>query len=163
MAEIDATPSGTDANSYATVAEADTYFAGRLNTEAWADADQVAALIQATGWIDQFDFRGERAVPMQPLKWPRVFVYDEDGHELPADAVPRPVKRATFEAALALVSAQSDPFAPSPLGQFEEAQVGPLRVKVRATQEDSDLPDVVERLLSRWLRSAGLSGRLWRS
>lgn len=160
---LDATPSGASANSYVTVAQADTYFATRLNATAWTDSsEQEAALIQATRWLDHFDYRGERAVPQQPLRWPREFVYDEDGYELATATIPREVRDATCEAALALLSS-GDVFARSELGQFSRAKVGPLEVEVRQAYIQSDLPDVVQNILGRWLLSSGISGRLWRS
>ena len=160
---LDATPSGANANSYVTVAQADTYFAGRLNASAWTESgDQEAALIHATRWLDHFDYRGERAVPRQPLKWPREFVYDEDGYELPLATIPREVRDATCEAALALL-ANPAAFERTGLEGFSEAKVGPLEVKIRPAMLTTDLPDVVQNILGRWLLNSGISGRLWRA
>jgi hypothetical protein len=164
MPTIDATPSGPNANAYGTLAEAVAYFDSRLNTTAWDGAtvaDQTRAIIQATGWVDQSDYRGERAVPQQPLKWPREFVYDEDGYELPINVIPREVKHATFEAALDLLG--GDQFARTGLEAFDEARVGPLQVKVSKGYRVAKLPQAAQNLLRRWLVSSGISARMTRS
>src|SRR5688572_2668572 len=81
-----ATPRASNANSYLTVAEADEMAANRLNTSAWDDSlEQEAALIQATGRLEQYDYVGitaddylDTVEPVQSLKWPRVLNDDGD-------------------------------------------------------------------------------------
>lgn len=99
---IDATAGGPLANSYATLAQAETYFLNRLNTDAWDDADpadQERALISATIWLDQFDYIGEIATDTQALKWPRI---DDDVFDIvwDDDEIPPKLKYAQFEFAL---------------------------------------------------------------
>jgi hypothetical protein len=82
---IDATAGGENANSYITAADADAYFATRLNSSTWEDSDaQEEALIHACVLLEQLDYIGipvtdtlsedgwHDAPPYQSLKWPRV-------------------------------------------------------------------------------------------
>ena len=70
---IDATPMSPTANSYATVAEGDVYFANRMNFATWDDSlEQEQALIQATLLLDTYDYLGDAVTTTQALKWPRL-------------------------------------------------------------------------------------------
>jgi len=83
-------------DAYCTIAEADAYFSGRLNTDAWDDAtsgDQVKALVQATRMIDRLNFKGEMTDEDQQFQFPR----DDD------TLVPEDIKYACSEIALALL------------------------------------------------------------
>lgn len=82
--------------AYCTEAEANTYFSGRLNTDAWDDAttaERSKALIQSTRIIDQLNFKGEKADESQELQFPR-----SGDTEVPDD-----IKCACSEIALALL------------------------------------------------------------
>ena len=81
---------------YLTKAEADSYFAGRLNTECWDDADDATkdkALLQATRAIDRLNFRGKKTEDSQELQFPR----DDD------TVVPDDIKAACAEESLQLL------------------------------------------------------------
>lgn len=63
-------------NSYVDVAEADEYFAGRLDADAWEGSDtdtKAKALITATRRIDMQRLRGKKADPKQKLQFPRCY------------------------------------------------------------------------------------------
>ncbi len=64
-----------DANSYATIAEADFYFEKRLHTQTWdnaTDEDKAKALMWATRLLDeQVSWSGILVDANQPLAWPR--------------------------------------------------------------------------------------------
>ena len=72
----------TDANSNATVAEADAYFEAHLYPAAWTAATATtksAALVMATRLVDsQYQFNGYRAHDTQALQWPRERCPDPD-------------------------------------------------------------------------------------
>ena len=109
----------TDANSYANVADGDSYFEGHVYPAAWtgATADKkAAALVMATRLIDsQFQFCGCRAHSEQALQWPRTECPDPDrggvvwGVRTPEcvepDVVPAAVVAATCEMARELLIA----------------------------------------------------------
>lgn len=78
---IDATVGGTNANSYVTLAEGNTYFDGRLHCSDWTsatDADKEKALIQATRIFNQYiDWLGLKTDDDQALQWPRKYVCND--------------------------------------------------------------------------------------
>jgi len=110
------TPGSATADSYASLAEATTYFTARGVT-AWTGTDAVkeAALRVATAYLDN-QYRGKwvgiRYEEAQALAWPRVNgyrgyaggmiepLYDLDDFEIPYDAIPVQIRNATLEAAL---------------------------------------------------------------
>ena len=105
-AVIDATLSGASANSYVTLAAANTYFETVPNSGTWTDKtdDQKnRALISATRWIDALSFYGDRCTTTQALKWPRD-EYTVDGIDLACSLIPDPIKVATYELARALAT-----------------------------------------------------------
>jgi len=81
---------------YATIAEAQAYFDGRLNTEVWDDAtddNKTKALTMATTLMDRLNYRGDKADADQELQFPR-------GSDT---EVPQDIKDACSEIALALL------------------------------------------------------------
>lgn len=156
---LDATPGGVNADSYVTVAEADAYFGNRLHASAWTalgTSDKEKALKMATVRLDEEHWDGARAedISLQALRWPRYGAVDIDGHGIEGDEIPRQLKEATYELALAMVA--TDLLKASGLEGFESIKVGPISVDVRQIPE-GNLPDVVVRRL-RGLRVAGSSG-----
>jgi len=111
-----------DANSYASVADGDSYHDGHLYASAWiaASADQKAtALVMASRLIDaEYQFNGVRAVDSQALQWPRVNCLDPDKAPFPVltsliladpfvstSIVPKALAQATCEMARELLIA----------------------------------------------------------
>ncbi len=111
-----------DANSYADVADGDSYFEGHLYASAWtaATADtKAAALVMATRLVDsQFQFNGYRAHETQALQWPRERCPDPDRNAVtsslqspvlssfvPNDVVPTGIAFAVCEMARELLIA----------------------------------------------------------
>ncbi len=91
--------------SYVSQADAQLYFNGRINTDAWDNADltnQNKALIQASADIDKLNWTGQKVLPQQIHEFPRMFqdvtidniVYDVDN-------IPLTIKWAVCEQALA--------------------------------------------------------------
>jgi hypothetical protein len=110
----------TDANSYATAAEADSYFEAHLYASAWTAATaatKAAALVMATRLVDsQYQFYGYRAHDTQSLQWPRERCPDPDRNLVtsttlspvltnfvPSTQVPQPVAAAVCEMARELL------------------------------------------------------------
>ncbi len=96
------------ANSYASVADADDYFDGRLYSTPWQQAEtpkKERALAWATQLLDErVSWRGTRVSTTQALRWPRSGVSCPDRDALEADdEIPARVKRAVYELALALM------------------------------------------------------------
>jgi hypothetical protein len=162
---LDATPKGASSNSYATRAEAIAYFEGRLNTTAWpsdtALMDQ--ALVAATNRLEAEDYYGVRTDPNQRLKWPRMYVPNDNEWLLwDSNVVPRYLKEAQYEVALWLLSQGStDALANTGLEPFQQVSVGSLSVTPNLNYKAGDLPAVVKRLLRGFIASSG-GGRLMR-
>jgi hypothetical protein len=141
-----AIPGAADANSYITLEDAQVYFANRVYTDAWDDADdQTKALITATQRLDQEGFMGQRASETQALKWPRTGVYS-DGLLLADDEIPQKVKDATCELALSLGG--SNVLEPPELAPFHSLGVGPVNLVMKdSVNQLESLPVQVARLL----------------
>ena len=139
-AAIDATLSGANANSYVTLAAANTYFETVPNSATWTDKtdDQKnRALISATRWIDGLSFYGDRCTTTQALKWPRED-YTVDGIDLACTLIPDPIKTATYELARALAN-DTDAITGTTgtTGIYDEVELGDLRVKYNKTSQTS--------------------------
>jgi hypothetical protein len=93
------------ADSFISVADADTYFAARNDPAAWDAASteaKEAALRYASAWLcTRYEWRGEISVAEQSLAWPRINVEDLEGRLLAHDELPQRILDATCEAALA--------------------------------------------------------------
>lgn len=169
---IDATVGGTDADSYSTVAEADTYFGtdSRLGATAWSGettAQQEAALKMATRRVDMERFEGIKLASGQALKWPRMHATDDDGEEYPTDVIPGIIQQATWEMALVYLIADDDGKVPqmdTGLEEFRRAKIGPMEIERDEGFRAGKLPDHVRRILSPALAGGGgLSVRMERS
>lgn len=96
------------ANSYVSVADADTYHADRSNS-GWTGTDAVkqAALIEATDYVES-RYRwatGVKSSSGNGLGWPRSGAVDVYGHNIGAATVPEKVKQAVSYLALKALSA----------------------------------------------------------
>lgn len=116
-----------DADSYASVADADAYHAARGNA-AWTgtDAAKESALRRATDYLDRLNYAGTRASAAQALAWPR---YDVmlDEYDIAADAVPARVVKAACELALRALS--SDLLPDQGGADVTRETVGPVSVE----------------------------------
>ena len=105
-ATIDATTGGANANSYLTVAAADTLTETMLGTLAWATAttdSKTRALITATRGLDTLGWVGSKATTTQALDWPRTGV-SCDGVDYDSTAIPAQILYATFDLANSLLT-----------------------------------------------------------
>lgn len=125
MPTIVATPGAANANSYLTLAEAQTYFDSRAPLAGWEDADdQSALLIMATRTIDMLLSGTRRYVPgtkgqagyyvigsrwsgaptdgVQALAWPRTGMLNRNGFAIASNVIPQDLKNAVAELAGAL-------------------------------------------------------------
>jgi hypothetical protein len=119
------TPGATNANTYATEAEALAYYEGRLPSEAWESADsQAALLVMATRTIDGYflgrrtrlfgavppayivgpQWTGDPASSTQKLAWPRSGMYNGNGVAIAETVIPSELKDATIELAIQLAA-----------------------------------------------------------
>lgn len=169
MPTLTATIGSTSANSYVTVAQADTYFDERLNATPWTGAstdDKERALIMATRRLDQEKFQGIKVAESQALDWPRYWATDDDGEEYESNEIPQPIKDATCELALRLLvdkGKSKDTLADTGLEEFETAKIGPMDVTRDKAYEAGQLPKNVARLIDHIMVTAGMSARMTRA
>ncbi len=104
---------GTD--SYSSVADADTYWSNRNNSDwsAASTAEKEAALREATLYIDgAFNFIGTQ-ITTNTLAWPRYDVFIESGNfagvSYNSTTIPPQIKNATIELALEALTARLAP------------------------------------------------------
>lgn len=93
----------SDATSYVSLTDANSYFSDRSNTtwSAATDAAKQSSLIKATQFLDAAQvWKGTRANETQSLKWPRIGVYDEDEYYIGETTIPQKLKDCTCEFAL---------------------------------------------------------------
>lgn len=108
---IVATVGSATANSFVTLAEAQAYVDGRLNTDLWTAAttdQQNRALVEATIEIHQREYNGRRVDAVQVLNWPRFFCPNPDAPLTTywfylSTTIPDRIKNATCELALQFI------------------------------------------------------------
>lgn len=128
---IIATAGSSDANSYITLADAETYFESRYGSDAWdnaTDDNKKALLVNATRLLDQsFSWTGEKATTTQSLRFPRNYVYNCDGELLDSDTIPTAIENATCEMVLFIAGNSGQ----STNNEYKKAKVGSLEVEYR--------------------------------
>lgn len=93
-----------DANSYISIADADTYNTNWVNNSTWtnaADAEKERMLLQAARYIDTFDYVAIRLKTDQALAWPRTVGYIDGKYYY--GKVPVDIKNAQVEVAIKLI------------------------------------------------------------
>jgi len=98
-------------NSFATVAEADAYFADILDSASWSSADstrKAQALVSATGFLNEMSWSGTAISESQLLAFPRVTEYFDTRLGamiyLDGSTIPDRIIKATYELAKHLLS-----------------------------------------------------------
>lgn len=124
------------ANSYVTLAYADTYFADRAVTD-WvaSDGKKQSALIKATDYIEtrwSKRFKGNRQFDTQELSFPRYRLYDSEGKLV--EGIPTALKKATCEYALRALSAD---LLPDPVLTDNGQQIAVKREKIGPIEEET--------------------------
>lgn len=138
----------SDANTYISLADADTYHDDRAN-EDWEcldDDEKASALIKATDYIDntfRLRWKGFRVNGDQSLTFPRSDVIDEDGRCLSNVVIPERLRRATAEIAVAIAptDANSSVFVDPYAVDRDNAPVKRLREKVDVIEVETEYMD----------------------
>lgn len=105
MPTLVATAGASNANSYLSVAGADSIADGMVGTLAWTaatEANKVKALITATNGLETLGWIGTRVTTTQALSWPRRNATCGDKNPS-STAIPREIELATFDLANALL------------------------------------------------------------
>jgi hypothetical protein len=99
------------ANTYVSLVTASEYNMARTPNRTVWDANLLeldVALIDARIRLDSmFDWRGQIKTFEQALAWPRTGVVDDDGRQIPDDAVPTAIAEAQAQLAYRLLSSRS--------------------------------------------------------
>lgn len=167
---IDATAGGANANSYLTLADAQSMIDGMvLNADvtAWGTATTDAknrALVSATQRLDRERFLGARTDDLQALQWPRSGVRKPDTYintyavgfpfritedYFDDDEIPDQVKRAQVELAVYLNN-NTDGIGLSGLEDYKSVSIGSISVTTNTSGAvgADKIPPMVERYLA---------------
>lgn len=151
---IVATPGADDANSYAELADGDTYHEAHLYGTAWEDAssdEKNRALVSATRMLDTwFDWIGVIATESQALRWPRIDAYDPDGRLLSDDEIPATVVNATIELARSLLGGDREADSDTQVQGIQSVEAGSVKVAFKGDVSAKPIPDTVESMLSHY-------------
>lgn len=124
----------TNANSYVTTAELDTYATARGVTIISGDREKY--LLLAMDYLEPLRFIGTKYSATQALQWPRSGAYI-DGYLLDEDAIPTLLKNAEMQIAMSISEGYS------PVAVIERAtkkeKVGPLEVEYQAGAASSPI------------------------
>ena len=164
---INSTPSAVDANSYISVAYADSYFATKFGATAWSDfttAEKEQLCVSATEALNVLKFGGVKSVNAQSLEWPRAYLEDSSGQMISPQAIPANVQKATCEMAYWIWTEEDRMMSDTDLLQLESMKVGPLDLKVG--KKPMTIPTKVEQLLHAtgpgvYLGSSSQSPSVW--
>ena len=167
MATLIDTAGATDANTYCSVADADTYLEEfRGHTSDWSsatDGDKGIALLWATILIDQkCNWKGQKVTDTQALRWPRSFIYDQDGYSTDNTTIPTWLARATAEYAFFLLQEDLTVETNRDLVGISELKAGPIELKIDRIAKKASLPPSVWAMVSFYASRYGRSKTLVR-
>src|SRR5438046_7448880 len=105
-----ATPGAADANSYCSLAEANTYHDSHPYASAWtgaaSDDARNRALVTATRLLDEhIEWDGYAASATQALGWPRSGMVDRNENAIDSSTIPQTLKNAVAEFARQIIAA----------------------------------------------------------
>lgn len=160
---LDTTIGGSTADSYVTVAEADTYHANFGNTD-WATISTTqlkeVALRKAAQYLDTKIFQGIKVASTQALEWPRYNVVIE-GYDVLSNSIPADIKTAQMEAALIASTQSLTPNLSN--GAVIEETVGKITKRYSDYTKDGGKKwSLVDKLLAGYVASGGNFHRVQR-
>src|SRR3990167_1017081 len=160
-----------NANSYISVADADTYFADRNNTD-WDNVEEKeAALILATDYMVsmyRLRWKGYKVLTTQALDWPRYEVDKPDSNYAcrafyESNEIPIEIKRACAELALrSVVTGGLTPDVSSD-DQLSSVKVGPIELSYKEGSSPVKTFRQVSAILAPFIVGSNGMGRLVRT
>jgi hypothetical protein len=148
------TPGAANANTYATLAEADAYMEARLYTEAWDDATDSTkekALKMAARQLDLlkpgYTWTGAAVDETQALAWPRSAMLNRNGFAIATTAIPVDLKYAQIEFANALLAEDRTADSDIETQGITKIKAGNVELGFRDNVKAKVMPDVVLSLL----------------
>lgn len=163
------------ANSYVTVADADSYFADRNNTDwdALDASDQKSPfLLKAVDYLQQMyrlRWAGTRVSFTQALDWPRAYVPVQDSPNVygsfPSyydyNSIPQEIKTAQILLAAKIIDGDLAPDL-TPEDMASMVKVGSIEVKYSPTAPSSRVFRDIDMLLKPMLKTSGIMSRISR-
>lgn len=151
MPTLIATAGSSTANSYCTLAEANTYAETIPNEAIWSAADddaKIAALITATRALDdQYEWVGYKVTTTQALRWPRSGVTDRDAYAVTNTAIPTFLKNAVAEFARQLIKGDRYAARDDAKGGIESVTAGSVSVTFNSLDRINLMPESVTSML----------------
>ena len=147
----------SQANSYASVAQADDYFdlRGSQTWISYTTAEKEAALINATDFIEATyseSFKGYKSSATQALSWPRTDVVIDD-YDFPSSAIPTRLIDATVQ--MALRSAGGEVLIQDQAQRVVKEKVDVIETTYAEFSDPQQRYPFVSRLLTPLLKSGG--------
>ena len=158
MPSTPVTTPADSANSYATIAEANTYLDDSVRAGSWEfldDDSKARALLTATRMLDRATWDGEKSDPDQTLEFPRTGLADYGSTQFPG-----PIIEACIELAYELT--QDDEIETTSQGKnTKRLKAGAAEIEyfrpggVRGMGSITRFPDVVEEIIAPLLGTGG--------
>ena len=160
-----ATAGASNANTYATLAEGDTYHEGHLYSSLWDDASDDTknrALAMATRLLDALiEWTGAAVSQGQALGWPRVGMLSRNGYVLSSATIPEDLKKGTAEFARQLIGGDRSADSDIETQGITSLTAGPVSLAFKDSVEAKVVPDAVWALLpASWGFIRGRSGTM---
>lgn len=149
-----------NANSYASIAEANAYFLERNDAE-WAaltDSAKGASLINATEFLDSTfadAYSGSKSTYEQALQWPRIDAIS-DRFDLASNIVPREIKIATYQ--MALRASRGKPLVADQSQRVKREKVDVLEIEYQDSSSPAEVYSYVNSILKPILSQAPSNG-----
>ncbi len=149
---ITATAGSSTANSYATIAEGDTYHETHLYADDWANADsdtKCRALQTATRLLDNtYEWYGAPTDDAQSLLWPRSGVYGPNGYQEASDEIPTRIMQGTCELARILIAGDRTADSDADMQGLKRVKAGSVEVEFKGDARTKTIPDSVAAFVS---------------
>ena len=155
MPTVIATVGASNANSYLTVVEGDTYHSTHLYASDWTGATTTVketALIMATRLIDAwYEWAEWATTETQALRWPRTGILAANQLEYVAeDEIPTELKWATAEFARQLIAEDRTTDNEIDSMGIRSLSAGPVSLTFAGRTESRVLPEAVISLIPEW-------------
>lgn len=149
------TPAATDANSYASIAEANAYHETRLHSDTWTTADdatKAVALVEATRLLDvMYEWAEWPTTQTQALQWPRAGVEDALRRQYIDDhTIPQRLKEATAEYARQLIDSDRTADNQVEAQGLKSLTAGSVSLSFKDNVYAKIVPDAVLNLIPYW-------------
>lgn len=136
-----ATPGASNADSYATLAEANGYNLGIPRTEVWDDADDTEkenALRMAASLLDAMPqaWMGSASTDTQSMGWPRKGMLSRNEFPIPEDVIPVALKDAQSEFARRILEADVTEDDDAMKHGIKRIEAGSVVVEYQRTNQD---------------------------